>query len=291
MIDAVMLGARLSQVGLEVFGKPFIEPERQIAERTAEQGVGRFVTQVFLEAGARVRVDDALAALRQEKRPPRRQLGIIELEKMGKCVAIVEDIDLDRVVVDARSKIEVFLHVALECLQAAHGRRIVGHREVREDDERAGSKLVARRHERLPVLGERRAARGREARAAIAPRATDRRCRRIGRWFLPSVTAASPVRSRKWPPAPQVARSLGADPLLDRPPESLPVVKRRKAPGKVKAKESQEVGPGSSRNRVQTDAEPRQVLDAPIERERMPQTNSDQIDHAELMPAVDRYRR
>ena len=192
VIDALALRARSGQVALEVLGEPFIEPERQIAERTAEQGVGRLVAQVFLEAGARVGVDDALAALCQEERPPRRQLGVIELEKMGEGVAIVEDVDLDRIVVQARPKIEVFLHVALECLQAAHGRRIVGHREVREDDERSGSKLVARRHQRLPAVGERRAARRRDSRSGIAQEATDRRCRRIGRWFVPSVTARLP---------------------------------------------------------------------------------------------------
>ena len=62
--------------------------------------------------------------------------------------------------------------------------------------------------------------------------------------------------------------------------------KRRQAPGKVKAKESQEVGPGSSRYRIQTDAETRQVLDAPIHGDGMPQMNPDQINQAELMPAV-----
>ena len=71
VIDPFMLGARLSQIALEVLGKPFIEPERKIAERAAEQRVGRLVTQVFLETRARVGVDDALAALRQEKRSPR----------------------------------------------------------------------------------------------------------------------------------------------------------------------------------------------------------------------------
>ena len=281
VIDALVLRARLSQVGLEVLGEPFIEPERQIAERATEQGMRRFVTQVFLEARARVSVDDALAALCQEKRSPRRQLGIIELEKMGKCVAIIEDVDLDRIVVEARSKIEMFLHVALECLQAAHGRWIVGHREVREDDERSGSKLVARRHERLPVIGERRAARERKQ-DRNRPEG-DRPTVPANRPMVPAIRhCSSPVRSGKWPPASQVTRSLAANPLLDRPPEALPVVKRRQAPGKVKAEESEEVGPVSPRYRIQTDAETRQVLDAPIPGDRMSQMNPDQINHAEL---------
>ena len=75
VIDSLMLRARLSQVGFEVLGEPFIEPERKIAERTMKQGMSRFMTQVFLEARARVGVDDALASLCQEECSPRRQLG------------------------------------------------------------------------------------------------------------------------------------------------------------------------------------------------------------------------
>ena len=77
-------------------------------------------------------------------------------------------------------------------LQAVHGRRIVGHRKVREDDERSGAKLVARRHQGLPAIGKRRAARDREA-GAESPtgRPTDG-AGESGRWFLPSVTARLP---------------------------------------------------------------------------------------------------
>ena len=68
----------------------------------------------------------------------------------------------------------------------------------------------------------------------------------------------------------------------------FPVVERRQAPGKISAKESEGVGPGPARYRIQTDTQTRQVLNAPLHGERMPQTNADQIDQAELM-TVDRH--
>ena len=109
--------AGLGQVRLEVFGEPLVQPERQVAVRAAEQGVGRLVSQVFLEPRARVRVDDPLVPLCQEEGTPLRQLGIIELEKMDERVLIVEHVDFDRIIVGPRPKIEVLRQVALECLQ------------------------------------------------------------------------------------------------------------------------------------------------------------------------------
>ena len=191
VLDALALGAGLSQVALEVFCEPFIEPEWQIAERTVQQSMGCLVAQVFLETRARVGVDDPLATLSQEERPARRQLGIVKLEKMSERVSIVQDVDLDRFIVGAGLKIEVLLQVALEFPQAVDGRGIIVHREVRKDDERAGPDLVPGRHERLPAVHERRAARGREDERQH-PGARAGRSQRIGRWSLPTVTARLP---------------------------------------------------------------------------------------------------
>ena len=44
-----------------------------------------------------------------ERTPARGQLGVIIFEEMSKCVATVEHIDLDRVLVRAWEKVEIFL--------------------------------------------------------------------------------------------------------------------------------------------------------------------------------------
>ena len=45
----------------------------------------------------------------------------------------------------------------------------------------------------------------------------------------------------------------------------------------------QGIGPRSARTAAQADAQPRQVLNPPSPRERMPQTNPDQVDQAQPM--------
>ena len=66
--------------------------------------MGRLVPQVFLKPRARVSVDDPLVALCQEERSPRRQLGIIELEKVNERISIVEHVDLDRILVGSAAE-------------------------------------------------------------------------------------------------------------------------------------------------------------------------------------------
>ena len=126
--------------------------------------------------------------------------------------------------------------------------------------------LVASRHQRLTMVRERRATED-EDQDVIVQRAIDLTAPANRRMVAAVRHSRSPITQESGRRAPQVARSLAADPLLDRPPEALPVVQGRQSPGKVKAEEPQEVGSVSARNHVQTDAETRQVLDAPIPRE------------------------
>jgi hypothetical protein len=79
---------------------------------------------------------------------------------------------------------------------------------------------------------------------------------------------------------------FGAHSPLDRPPEAFPVVQGGQSPGKIKAKESKEVGTVSSWGRVETDAKPRQVLDPPMEWNGVLEMYPNQVDHAELVPAI-----
>ena len=183
---------------------------------------------------------------------------------MSKCIAIVQDVDFDQIVVDAGSKIEVFLHVAFERLQAAHGRWIVGHREVREDDEWPGSKLMTCRHQRLAVVGERRAAR-RTKPGARSPR------ERLGGRCRPNRPMVSAIRHIRLPIAQESGRWRRSfrDRLL-RIPFSIALqnpfqsLSGDNPQGRYRPKESQEVGPVSARDRIETDAETRQVLDPPV---------------------------
>ena len=86
----------------------------------------RFVTKVFLETWARIRIHDALGSpALGKRRAPRRELGVIEPEKMGNCVAIIEDVNLNRIIVEAGPIIETVFHVAAS---AAGSERRVGRR-------------------------------------------------------------------------------------------------------------------------------------------------------------------
>ncbi len=181
----------------------------------------------------------------------------------------------------------MLLQVALECLQAVDRRRIVRHGEVREDHERAGSNLVARRYQR-PLLVPKalrssalsrpdRSTRGRAVGSGRAGKTAGDRFRLSrSRLSSPRVRKAA-VRGAG------CGRSLGPHRSFDRPPEALPIVERRQAPGEIKSEELERVGSGTVRNRAQTQAQPRQVLSPAIPGKRMPQANADQIDQAELV--------
>ena len=94
-----MLGVEPVAVGraLEVFGQPLVEPERDVADRDVEQGVGRLVAEVLFEPVAEEGVDDPLVAVGQEEGPAVREVGIVEGQEMLEGLAVVEDVDLDRV--------------------------------------------------------------------------------------------------------------------------------------------------------------------------------------------------
>ena len=113
--------------------------------------MGRFVPQVFLEPGARVGVNDPLVSLGQEKRAARRQLREIKVEKMDECVAVVEDVDLDGFVVTRGRKSRCFsMSRSSACRQrTAGGSSFIGKFEKMM--KRAGPKLIARGHQRLPA--------------------------------------------------------------------------------------------------------------------------------------------
>src|SRR5262249_372382 len=117
------------------------------------------VSQVFSKLTAGVGVDNALASLCQEEGAPLRQLGIIELQEVDEGVAVIEDIDFDRVVAFGRVKIEMLSRMALQCLGGRNGRGGVLRREIGEEDESAGADLVASGHERLGALAQRSATR------------------------------------------------------------------------------------------------------------------------------------
>ncbi len=245
----------------------------------------RLVPQVFLEPGARVGVDDALRPLGQEERPPRRQLGIVELEEMVEVLAIVQDVDLDRILARPGAEIQVLADVALERLQAADGRGIVGHREVREDDERAGADLVPRRHQRLAAVEGGAAGPAQQQQQPGWPPAAGRAVASAVRASLRS-HASSPVRKAAgraagsaiaWPASP--ARSTA------RTPSSRSAARgpRADTAGGTAARRS-----GSARDGVQADAQPRQVLDPPAPGQRVAQPHADQVDQAQPILVVDR---
>ena len=50
-LGAGAVRVRPGEVVLEVFGQALVQPERQVAEGAAEQGMRRLVPQVFLEPG------------------------------------------------------------------------------------------------------------------------------------------------------------------------------------------------------------------------------------------------
>ena len=112
------LGAGQGEVGFEILGEPFIQPQGEVAECPVEQRVGPFVSQVFLEARVGVGVDDPILALRQEERPARWQLGMIEFQEMVERVAVFQHVDLDRILGHRRPEAQVMLHVALQRLEA-----------------------------------------------------------------------------------------------------------------------------------------------------------------------------
>ena len=68
---------------------------------------------------------------------------------------------------------------------------------------------------------------------------------------------------------------------LDRPPERLPVVQGREAPGEIEAEEPERVGPGAARDVGQADRQPRQVLDPSPPGQRVPEPDADQVDQAQ----------
>ena len=82
---------------LEIFGQPLVEPERDVADGDVEQGVGRLVADVLFEPVAEEGVDDPLVAVGQEERPAMREVGVVEGQEVVERLAVVEDVDLDRV--------------------------------------------------------------------------------------------------------------------------------------------------------------------------------------------------
>ena len=221
----------------------------------------RLVAQVFLEAGARVGVDDSLGPLGEEERPPRRQLGIVELEEMVEVLAIVEDVDLDRVF--ARPAAGESSSRPMSRSSACRQRTAGGSSAIGKFEKTMNGPVrtwYLRRDQRLAAVEERaQPDQPRSSRSRMA--AGNRPGRRVGAFVRRASSLRLSVLSGKRPAAPQVPRPLGPHRPLDRPPEALPVVEGRQTPGKIRRRNSQRVGPGPARDRVQADAEPRQVLD------------------------------
>ena len=109
---------------LEEFGQPFVEPQRDVADRRVQQGVGRLVAEVFQQAVSRVGVDDPLPALRQEERPARGELRVVERQEPRERLAIVEDIDVDRRRAPVGPQPERRLDLALQRGELPQGRGV-----------------------------------------------------------------------------------------------------------------------------------------------------------------------